>query len=96
LYLRKEHAYGDQVDYFQEANRVGWVRLGTEEHPAGSVVVISNAEGGEIAIKVGSLHAGEVWVDFMGNQDARVTIDAEGKGIFPVNSGSLSVFIRKN
>ncbi len=96
LLLRKEHAYGDQVDYFQEANRVGWVRLGTEEHPAGCAVVISNGEGGEITMEVGGLHAGEIWIDYMGNQDARVMIDEAGKGVFPVNGGSLSVFTREN
>ena len=95
LKLRKEHAYGNQVDYFHDANLVGWVRLGTEEHPAGCATVISNGDGGKITMDVGSLHAGEVWIDYMGNQDARVTIDDNGKGIFPVHGGSLSVFIRK-
>jgi alpha-amylase len=96
LHLRKEHAYGDQADYFHDANRVGWVRLGTEEHPAGCAVVISNGEEGALTMNVGSLHAGEVWADRMGNQEARVTIDEDGNGIFPVHGGSLSVYVRED
>lgn len=96
LYLRKAHAYGEQVDYFLDANRVGWVRLGTEEHPAGCATVISNGEEGEISMDVGSLHAGESWSDRMGNHDVRVTIDEAGKGVFPVKGGSLSVYVRED
>lgn len=95
LHLRQHHAHGEQVDYFQDADRIGWVRLGTEDHPEGCAVVISCGDGGEISMKVGSLHAGEVWTDRMGNQEAQVIISDEGKGVFPVRGGSLSVYVRE-
>ncbi len=47
-------------------------------------------------MEVGSLHAGEIWSDRMGNQEARATIDEEGKGVFPVHGGSLSVYVRED
>ena len=96
LLLRQMHAYGEQADYFEEASRIGWVRLGTEDHPDGCAVVMSNGDGGEISMEVGRIHAGEVWIDFMQNQEAAVTIDEDGRGVFPVHGGSLSVFVRKS
>lgn len=33
LEARKEHAFGEQYDYFDHANCIGWTRLGNEEHP---------------------------------------------------------------
>ena len=46
--LRKEKAYGQQNDYFDHPNYVGWTRTGDEEHiKSGLAVVISNAGDGE-------------------------------------------------
>ena len=46
--LRSSYAYGNQVDYFDDAHIIGWVRDGDKEHPgSGFAVLMSNAEGGE-------------------------------------------------
>ncbi len=33
LLVRKYFAYGDQIDYFDDPDVIGWTRLGTELHP---------------------------------------------------------------
>ena len=96
LLLRQHHAHGQQQDYFEDPNRIGWVRLGTEQYPAGCAVVLSNGEAGEITMNVGALHADEIWTDRMGRQEARIRIDQEGKGTFPVHGGSLSVYVKQS
>ena len=46
--LRKERAYGNQNDYFDNNNFVGWTREGDEEHiKSGLAIVISKAGDGE-------------------------------------------------
>ena len=45
--LRKEKAYGEEHDYFDNPNFIGWTREGDEEHlQSGLAVVISNAGDG--------------------------------------------------
>ena len=45
LLARKMFAYGSSKDYFQHRNCIGFVRMGTFEHP-GCVVVMSNESPG--------------------------------------------------
>ena len=41
--LRKEKAYGMQVDYLDNPNVIGWTRMGDDEHlKSGLAVLISN------------------------------------------------------
>ena len=32
LYVRRHFAYGEQYDYINDANLIGWTRLGDEQH----------------------------------------------------------------
>ena len=41
LVIRKDLAYGEQTDYFDDANCIGWVRSGAE-HQSPIAVLISN------------------------------------------------------
>lgn len=93
LNLRKDHAYGDQIDYFDHPNTIGWTRLGTEEHPYGIAVVISNSEAGYKDMTMGSLNQNKVFVDYLGNHPDQVQLDDHGNGLFPVQAGSVSVWI---
>ncbi|MFO7612786.1 MAG: alpha-amylase [Clostridia bacterium] len=94
LYLRNLHAYGKQVDYFDHNNIVGWVRMGDEVHPYGCAVVMSNGEGGEKQMNVGSINQGAVYADYTGNRTDKVAIDKHGNGLFPCNGGQVSVWVR--
>ncbi|WP_223067327.1 alpha-amylase [Paenibacillus caui] len=93
LYARANKAYGEQEDYFDHPNTIGWVRLGDPEAVrSGCAVVISNGDDGSKRMLVGQARAGEVWVDLTGNRKDRVTIAGDGFGVFPVNGGSVSVW----
>ena len=92
--LRKERAYGNQVDYFDNPNFIGWTREGDEEHiNSGLAVVISNAGDGEKKMYIGKKHAGKSFSDILNNCEEKVIIDEEGFGVFKVKGKSVSIWI---
>jgi alpha-amylase len=95
LALRKEHAYGEQVDYFDEPDCIGWTRAGLEKTTNYSfAVLLSNSSSGKSKrMKLGVQFAGKVFQDYLGKESSKVTIDKEGYGIFFVAPASLSVWV---
>ena len=92
--LRKEKAYGEQHDYFDNQNFVGFTREGDFEHlQSGLAVVISNAGDGEKKMYIGKQYAGEKYIDSLGNCTEEVIIDNEGYGIFKAKGKSTSVWV---
>lgn len=96
LELRKDHAYGEQHDYFDHPNTIGWTRWGDEEHPFGIAVVLSNSQAGSKYMSMGALNAGAVFVDYLSNHPGSVQLDEEGNADFPVSPGSVSVWIKQD
>lgn len=94
IYLRNQHAYGEQVDYLDHPNVIGWVRLGDDVHPYGCAVLLSNGEEGEKLMNVGSINQGAVYADYTGSRTDKVTIDPDGNGLFRCNAGQVSVWVR--
>ncbi|MEH7097445.1 alpha-amylase [Neobacillus vireti] len=93
LLARYNKAYGEQHDYFDHPNTIGWVRLGVEGvEKSGCAVVISNGDDGEKRMYVGEDKAGETWVDLMDSRDEQILIEENGYATFPVNGGSVSVW----
>ncbi|WP_252311514.1 alpha-amylase [Sinobaca sp. H24] len=93
LYVRKNKAYGEQEDYFAEANLIGWVRRGIEEMKgSGCAVVISNEGDNSLTMNVGEEHAGEAWVDYTRNCKDEIIIEEDGTASFPVMGESVSVW----
>lgn len=93
LYTRTHKAYGDQEDYFDHPNVIGWVRKGVAEFArSGCAVIISNGDEGTKRMAVGEERAGQTWVDLTGNRQDRITIGDDGFAEFPVNGGSVSVW----
>ena len=93
--LRKEKAYGNQYDYFDNPDYIGWTREGDEEHiKSGLAVVISNAGDGEKRMYVGTKFAGEKFIDSLGICEDEVIIDDDGYGIFKVKGKSASIWVR--
>lgn len=96
LYLRKHFAYGVQVDYFNDPHIIGWVRQGDSEHyNSGMVVIMTNAAGGCLQMNVGKKLADCVLYDYTGNLKEPIYVDQDGNGIFYVNGGSVSVWVKK-
>lgn len=96
ILARKLYAYGEQEDYWDEPNCIGFARLGTAEHPDGLACVMSNADPGQIKMAVGELHIGEVWTDVLGWETSTVTIDEAGYGLFPCSGFSVSIWVKQD
>lgn len=91
LYARKELAYGEQKDYFDDPNCIGWTRSGNEGGTP-LAVTISNDVANSKTMEIGSDWAGQTFYDILGNCSDTVTIDEEGWGDFPVSEKSVSVW----
>ncbi len=97
LKLRKKYAYGEQHDYFDHPDVVGWTREGDAEHEnSGLAVVLSDGTGGTKRMYVGRQFAGMHFADVMGNAKYDIRIDAEGCGEFYVNRQGVAVWIKKD
>ncbi|MGE6377357.1 alpha-amylase [Peribacillus muralis] len=94
LHARYEKAYGEQKDYFDDPNTVGWVRLGVDElEGSGCAIIVSNADNnGEKRMFVGEHRAGEIWTDLTFHRDDHITIEEDGYATFPVHGKSVSVW----
>ena len=95
-YLRQNHVYGNQVDYFDYPNCIGWVNQGDEAHPEPLAVVMSNSDAGWKDMEIGQLHAGRIFRDYLGHSQEEVVLDDAGWGSFPVQAGSVSAWIPKD
>ncbi|MBG9375663.1 alpha-amylase [Panacibacter sp. DH6] len=94
LKARANYAYGEQRDYFDHGNCVGWTREGDEEH-GGCAVVLSNGDEGFKSMEIGKRYAGKTFIDMLGKHAAEVTINEDGWGEFYTNAGSVCVWIEK-
>ncbi len=93
LFARQTYCYGDQLDYFDHPNTIGWTRLGDEEHSGGMAVVLSNGEDGRKWMNVG--HPNSTYTDITEHVAEPVTTNDEGWAEFCCNGGSVSVWIKK-
>lgn len=91
LYARRTYAYGEQYDYFDHANTIGWTRLGDEEHPGGMAVVLSNGDAGSKRMEVGQPN--RTYVDITEHISEPITTDEEGWAEFCCAPGSVSVWV---
>ena len=91
LEARRAYAYGEQYDYFDHANTIGWTRLGTEESPGGMAVVLSNGEAGSKWMEVGQ--ANTTYMDITEHVDEPVMTNEEGWADFRCEAGSVSVWV---
>lgn len=95
IYLRKKHCFGEEHDYFQDKNLIGWVRVGTDENPQKTAVVVSNKDGGSVRMQVGKEYSGKSFTDAMENTDGLVKVDQDGFGDFFTASAGISVWVCK-
>jgi alpha-amylase len=94
--VRRDYAYGDQIDYFDHPNTVGFVRMGDGEHEgSGLALLMSNGEDGDKVMNVGENRKGEIWREITGSMEEEVTIGDDGNATFKVHGGKLAVWVRK-
>lgn len=93
--LRRDRAYGEQVDYFDNPDIIGFTRLGDDDHyKSGMAVIISDRYEGSKRMYVGTKFAGERFFDALGHREDEITIGEDGFGDFTVNGGSVSVYVK--
>jgi alpha-amylase len=93
LNVRKKFAYGDQYDYFDHPNCVGWTRTGDEKHPGGIAVLMSNSDAGNK--KMETTMPNTTYVDLTEHIREPVVSTKDGLGEFRCKAGSVSVWIPK-
>ena len=91
LQARRTYAYGDQYDYFDHTNTLGWTRLGTREFPGGMAVVLSNGDAGTKWMEVGQ--PDRTYIDITEHVSEPVTTNREGWANFRCQAGSVSVWV---
>ena len=89
LDVRKKYSFGDQDEYFDNPQVVGWVRR-TDADTSSLAILISIGDMAEKQMFVGEEEAGKVYIDLSGNNKNTVTIDEDGNGVFNVGPGSVS------
>lgn len=95
MLLRKDKAYGEQVNYFDNPDIVGFTRLGDDAHyKSGMAVIISDKYEGSKRMYVGKNFDGDKFTDALGHREDEIIIDEEGFGNFVVNGGQVSVYIK--
>ena len=87
---RGKYAYGDQNDYFDHPQCIGWVWSGDQEHPGSLAVVMSTGDEG--TKHMNACHPGKTFYDITGARKEKVSTDEKGEADFKCNAGSMSVW----
>lgn len=90
LLARKYCACGQQTDYLDSPDIIGWVRRGEGSAMA---VVLTDGPGGSLEMCVGLDMAGRVFVELLKGRAESVAIPENGNAVFPVNGGSAAVWV---
>jgi alpha-amylase len=97
LQVRKFLAYGEQRDFFDHPNCIGWTRAGDDEHEhSGCAVLLSNGEEDRKHMEIGIKFAGRIFKEALGSRLEEITVDENGWAEFPVNAGSVAVWVLKS
>lgn len=92
--FRKSHTFGEQHDYFDHPNTIGWSFEGDGKHGGSMAVIMSNGDAGSKRMAAGKAKA--TFVDVTGTIRDRVVTDGEGYGDFSCAGESVSVWIEQD
>lgn len=90
---RNLYAYGEQKSYLDHWDIVGWTRGGDSTHPNSMAVIMTDGPGGTKWMDAGK--ANTEFYDYLGNRSETVWSNNDGWAEFPVNGGSVSVWVSK-
>ncbi|NBK96653.1 MAG: alpha-amylase [Erysipelotrichia bacterium] len=94
--IRKNKMRGVRHDYFDHFDIVGWTFEGIEsDGESGFAVLINDGGAGEKRMYVGKHHAMQYYYDITSHIQEAVFIDADGCGLFKVDGGSYSIYVKK-
>jgi alpha-amylase len=93
LAARRDCAHGEQRDWFDHPNVIGWTRLGDAAHPRALAVLMSNGADGwkwmEVARRNATFH------DITGHCCEPVRSNEDGWACFRCRGGSVSVWLEQ-
>lgn len=92
LSVRRTQAYGDQYDYLDHPNCIGWTRTGDEKHRGGLAVVISTSDNGTKHMQA---NADTNYYDLTRHIRETITTNNEGWADFKCLAGKVSVWVPK-
>lgn len=99
---RKLFAYGEQRDYWDNANCVGWVRSGdvpseSDQPGAGhdgcAVIICNGDQEGTKWMEVGKDKKGKKYIDILGWTQGQVEINEDGWGEFRCPATSVGIWV---
>lgn len=93
LKIRTKYFYGEQEDYFNHQNCIGWVRRGDEQHPGTLAVVLSNA--GKMTTRMHTGKTSTTYIDATKHISHQVQTDSDGWADFPSKAYSLAIWVEK-
>jgi alpha-amylase len=93
LWARRAYGYGDQHDYFDHPNTVGWLRTGDAAHPGAMAVLLTNGSAGDKWMD--TFRPNATFYDITGHLPGIVRADASGRALFKCPGGSVSVWLQR-
>ena len=93
LKARRDYGYGEQHDYLDHPNTIGWFRTGDAAHPGAMAVLLTNGAAGSKWMN--TFRPGATFIDATGHVPDAVTADANGWANFRCNGGSVSVWVTR-
>lgn len=97
LSARQIFAYGPRIDYLDSPDVIGWTYCGDKEHAgSGCAVILTDGSENRKTMCVGAQFAHAVFVDLLGNRVEEIVIGDNGCAEFPVNGGSVSVWVLRS
>jgi alpha-amylase len=93
LYARHNYNYGEQYDYFDHHNTIGWTRLGNAEHPQAMAVIMSDSVAGNKWMEVKKVNA--KFIDITEHIKEPIYSNESGWAEFRCHGGSVSVWVQQ-
>lgn len=93
--LRARHglAYGEQRDFFEDRNLIGWTREGDDAHPdSGLAVLLTNGSGGTRQLFIGEKNAGRYMRQIFDEEARPLRVDEAGHILLDVPDASVRVW----
>jgi alpha-amylase len=90
LGTRRDFGFGDQYDYFDHPNTIGWLRTGDASHAGIMAVVMTNGAAGDKWMN--TFRPGARFVDVTGHFAQVITANADGWAQFLCPAGNVSVW----
>ena len=93
LFARKAYGFGDQHDYFDHPNTIGWVRTGNAQHPGAMAVLLTNGSEGRKWMNV--FRPNVRFYDATNHFNEKIVANNDGWAEFKCPAGNVSVWLQE-